>query len=397
MFQKLVNHNDDLERLVEKGYAVSFVNNYLVVRDIPYLDRLKELQVGAFVTKLEFINTEKVAQENHQVFFAGSIPYTIDGLPIPNLAPIPSSLSLGSDCADIVVQFALSNKPKKNGRFLDFFEKIESYCAIISGPAMNIFDISPFTCRTSSDDAFNSVFKFNDTMTSRAEITDLSEMFEDEVIAIIGAGGTGSYILDLLVKTPVKKIKIFDLDNFHVHNAFRAPGAVKKSEFRKPKAKVYAARYKNFRKGVSFKAKFIDETSSKDLAGVTFAFVCVDKGASRASIFDLLLKLDIPFIDVGMGLKRKNGPLTGMMRATYYSSENGQQVRDKKYAEEKDAPDNIYKTNIQIAELNALNACLAVIKYKQLKGFYCSETPIHSLLFDISDLKIVGESELDEV
>lgn len=33
-------------------------------------------------------------------------------------------------------------------------------------------------------------------------------------------------------------------------------------------------------------------------------------------------------------------------------------------------PDGLYRTNIQIAELNALNACLAVVKFKQLRGFY---------------------------
>lgn len=31
---------------------------------------------------------------------------------------------------------------------------------------------------------------------------------------------------------------------------------------------------------------------------------------------------------------------------------------------------NLYSTNIQVAELNALNACLAVIKWKKICGFY---------------------------
>ena len=51
MFQNLVNHNDDMWRLVEKGYAVAFDSNCLVVRDIPYLDSDRKLQVGAIVTK----------------------------------------------------------------------------------------------------------------------------------------------------------------------------------------------------------------------------------------------------------------------------------------------------------------------------------------------------------
>ena len=33
--------------------------------------------------------------------------------------------------------------------------------------------------------------------------------------------------------------------------------------------------------------------------------------------------------------------------------------------------DNVYARNIQVADLNALNAALAVIKFKKHFGFYC--------------------------
>jgi hypothetical protein len=129
---------------------------------------------------------------------------------------------------------------------------------------------------------------------------------------------------------------------------------------------------------------------------VTFAFVCVDKGSSRAAIFDLLISKGIPFIDVGMGLGRKDNSLNGMLRTTYYSAEQGPKVRDKGLADLADTPDDLYRTNIQIGELNALNACLAVIRFKQLRGFYFEELPYYNLLFEVSDLKVVGESRVDE-
>jgi tRNA A37 threonylcarbamoyladenosine dehydratase len=50
--------------------------------------------------------------------------------------------------------------------------------------------------------AGDSVFKLHDTLTSRAEIGDLAAVFKDEVVAIIGLGGTGSYLLDFMAKTP---------------------------------------------------------------------------------------------------------------------------------------------------------------------------------------------------
>jgi hypothetical protein len=198
------------------------------------------------------------------------------------------------------------------------------------------------------------------------------------------------------METPVREIRSFDLDLFRVHNAFRSPGRLQSDELGKLKSEVYYSRYENFRKGLTSESRFIDATCSNKLDGVTFAFVCVDKGTSRAGIFDLLISMRIPFIDVGMGLSRKTGPLKGMIRTTYYSAEDGQKVREKGLAELADSPDNMYRTNVQIGELNALSACLAIIRFKQLRGFYLEEIPHYHLLFDIADLKIVGASS-DEV
>ncbi len=70
MFQKLVSRNPDLGRLVERGYAVAFDSNCLVVRDIPYLDQQGVLKTGAIVAKLVFVDEEQVQQDDHQIYFA---------------------------------------------------------------------------------------------------------------------------------------------------------------------------------------------------------------------------------------------------------------------------------------------------------------------------------------
>ncbi len=399
MFHQLVSHNNDIRLLVEKGYAVAFDSNYLVVRDIPYLDHELNLQFGAIVTKLESVDNKKFVQADHQIFFSGTVPFNLDGKAIPNLGGGPAQLALSSACADVIVQRSFSNKPKINGQFQefkDFFEKIESYISIISGPAIELHNVSPYTFRAVKEIVPDSIFKFHDTLTSKAEITDLAAKFKDDVIAVIGLGGTGSDVLDFLVKTPVREIRAFDFDPFHVHNAYRAPGYIDESHFGKPKGTVCLDRHQNFRHGLTVINKRIDATCGEDLNGLTFAFVCVDKGSARAEIFDLLLSKKIPFIDVGMGLKRKHGVLNGMLRMTYYSAEDGEKVKAKALAELTDAPENIYRANIQIGELNALNACLAVIKFKQLRGFYLEEAPHYNLLFELVDLKIVSESNLDE-
>jgi hypothetical protein len=396
MFHKLVSHNDDLKRLFDEGYAVSVDSNYLVVRDIPYLDSDRKLQWGAIVTKLVFTNENNVTQDDHQILFAGSHPHNLDGSQILNLAGGSHSLALSDACKDVVVERSFSNKPLPAGKFQDFYQKIESYVRIISGPAIELHNASPFTHRVVEEVKPDAIFKFQDTLTSRAEITDLSAKFNNDRVAVIGLGGTGSYVLDFLVKTPVQEILAYDLDPFYIHNAYRSPGRVDETEFQKSKAEVYRARYDNFRNGLTVTSKFLDASLSDDLNDVTFAFVCVDKGSSRAVIFDLLISKGIPFIDVGMGLNRKKGPISGMLRATYYSTEDGQKVREKGLAELVDTPDDIYRANIQIGELNALNACLAVLKFKQLRGFYFEEVPNYDFAFNLGDLGIIRESKINE-
>jgi ThiF family len=388
MLIELANHNEDIKRLLDKGYALRIDGAHLVVRDIPYLDSQRVQQLGAIVAKLVFIDKVRVKPDDHQVYFAGSVPYGLDGQPIPNLGGGASSISLLK--TDVVVQRSFSNKPASG--FADFFDKIEHYVAVISGPAIALNGANPLTFRVDTDVTVGSVFKFQDTLTSRAEIGDLTVLFKDEVIAVIGLGGSGAYLLDALVKTPVREIRGFDGDFYHVHNAFRSPGELNESDLGKSKAEVYSRRYQNFREGLVLHNKHVDSSSTEDFRGVTFAFVCVDKGSARAGIFDLLIGMGIPFIDVGMGLKRNNHALSGMLRATYFASDNATNVRNMRLAEEVDHPDDLYRQSVQIAELNSLNASIAMIRYKQLRGFYFDDNSPYHLLMNIENLRTFAEA-----
>lgn len=390
MLNTLASHNPDLKRLLEKGYALSIDTNNLVVHDVPYLNTKKELKIGAFVCKLEFIDSHRVKPVDHQIYFCGGHPCELDGKFIKNLGGGEMTMPLSS--SDLVVQRSFSNKPP-NG-FANLYEQVESYVAILSGPAMTMYPVSPLTFRTVEGNT-ESVFKYRDTLTSRAEIADLSANFQNDLVAIVGLGGTGAYLLDFLVKTPVKGIRGFDLDPYHVHNAYRSPGMLNNEDLGKEKTEVYQRRYEGFRHGLDLRKKFVDADSVEDFQGVTFAFVCVDKGHSRKGIFELLIKLKIPFIDVGMGLQRDHGAISGTARVTYFSSESAYDTVAKNLVPMTDLPDDVYRNNIQISELNALNACLAIVRYKQLKRFYADDKDFFHTLFTIDNSSIMGENGKD--
>lgn len=399
MLKTLASHNPDLQRLLEKGYALTIDSDYLVIRDIPYLDVAGQLQWSAFVSKLVLEDQTTVRPDDHQIYFAAPRPFGLDGQCIRGLGGGDATLNLSECCRDVIVRQRFSHKLKEEGQlrpYVDHFEKIENYVAIICGPAMERFGVNPYSFRDYEEEAPDSVFKLRDTMTSRAEISDLAKLFKNDVIAIIGLGGSGGYVLDFMMKTPVREIRGFDPDKFFVHNAFRSPGYLdtkEGAELSHSKAQVYQKRYENFRNGLTIKPLFIEETSATELDGVTFAFVAVDKGSSRTRIIDLLIAKNIPFIDVGMGLKRHGGPISGTVRTTYFPQDNGQIVRSKGYVPETDPPDDVYKSNIQIAELNALNAALAVLRFKQIRGFYVGPASSNQLLLTLDNLSLLVPDE----
>src|SRR5262249_18004112 len=145
-------------------------------------------------------------------------------------------------------------------------------------------------------------FHYIDTASSRAEITAVSAKLELNKVAIVGLGGTGSYVFDLIVKTPVKEIHLFDGDFFSQHNAFRSPGAASGEELdEKPKKVDYYARiYGKMRRGIVTHPCYLKSENLHELAGMDFVFLCME-GPSKKPVVQKLEELGIAFVDVGMG------------------------------------------------------------------------------------------------
>ncbi|RQS14466.1 hypothetical protein DIE06_24145 [Burkholderia sp. Bp8998] len=192
------------------------------------------------------------------------------------------------------------------------------------------------------------------------------QRLSNEKIAIVGVGGTGSYILDQIAKTPVREIRLIDGDEFLQHNAFRAPGAPTIDQLREVPKKVDYFRniYSNIHRGITAHAVAIDETSVRLLDDITFAFLCMDAGQSKRIIVERLELMGVPFIDVGMGLDLTDGTLGGILRVTLSTPQERQYARSRISFEERSG-ENLYGSNIQVADLNALNAALAVIRWKR--------------------------------
>ena len=116
------------------------------------------------------------------------------------------------------------------------------------------------------------------------------------------------------------------------------------------------------------------------LAAATFVFLAAADADERPMIMAWLRDHDIPFIDVGMGLRQVDGGLTGLVKSTTYLPGSSISLPAKPAV----APgEDDYSTNIQVADLNALNALLAVISWKRYLGYYATHTPATETVYKL--------------
>ena len=123
------------------------------------------------------------------------------------------------------------------------------------------------------------------------------------------------------------------------------------------------------RHGIFAHAVEINADTVHLLREMKFVFICIDEARAKRLIVERLEEWGIPFIDVGMGVYRADDFLGGNLRATT-SLPEAREVARSKISFYDPQVNNEYPLNIQIADLNALNAALAVIKWKKLFGFY---------------------------
>lgn len=237
------------------------------------------------------------------------------------------------------------------------------------------------------------VFKYPDTNSSRAKIEVLNEKFAGLKLAIVGIGGTGAYTLDLVAKTPVDEIHIFDGDLFQLHNAFRAPGATPAAKFEVSdelyKVDYYRDIYSEMHTGIVAHRGYITPENVSTLQHFDFVFISVDKNAVRYFITASLVEMGVPFTDVGLGINALDHALMGTIRMTKGSAGKNDHLEHRIGKEE--IADNEYATNIQIADLNSLNAALAVITWKKHVGFYQNLKKEHNSLYFINTGKLLNE------
>lgn len=395
MSQKLISLSPDLSRLRAEGYDIEIRGSYLVMKDVPYVNSAREVKLGTLVSPLNLAGDRTARPDNHQVQLAGEFPCHSDGTPMNELVNQSTTTVIDPS---LTTNHGFSQKPKC-GFYADYYDKMATYAAILTSQARVLKpDATPLTYSVEETENEASPFVYLDTASSRADINAIVKKLSINKVAIIGTGGTGSYVLDLVTKTPVGEIHIFDGDKMSTHNAFRSPGAATVDELRQQPLKVNYLynRYQAMHRGIVRHGYHLNSNNVDELATMDFAFICIDDGEPKKSIVKALEEFGKPFIDVGMGLYAKNDAIGGIVRVTTSTPSARSHVYDKaRIPFGEGARDRVYDQNIQIADLNALNAALAVIKWKKLFGFYADSDREHFSTYTIDCNLLTSEDEGD--
>lgn len=389
MSQQPINLSPDLLRLRNEGYDISVVGGYLLVRNVPYVNSDCVVQSGILICRLDLSGDKANKPSDHAAYWTGEHPCHADGSKITEISNPSPPQDLGDG---IHADFTFSAKAD----YRDYHHKVTTYTGRITGEASKVkLDATAQIFPAMPEESPDAVFNYIDTASSRAKIGRVNRKLAGLRVGIVGLGGTGAYVLDLVAKTWVTEIHLFDGDIYSQHNAFRAPGAptLEQLQARLQKVVYHAQTYSHMHNGIVTHDEYLCESNLDLLDSLDFVFLCIDTGNVKRLIVNRLSLNQAPFVDVGMGISfYGEDRLGGIVRVVTSTPEN-RALADChiSYADD-NGGNNDYETNIQIAELNSLNAALAIIEWKKYFGVYSNLGTKHYIGYSIASGELSIES-----
>ena len=291
----------------------------------------------------------------------------------------------------------LSSKPA-SGAYPSQYEKVTAYVRILSHPAMALDPTATATPGAAFQEVEDDLpFNYRDTATSRAGLAQLNTAFSGQHLTIVGLGGTGGYVLDQVAKTPVDQHPAHR--RRRLRQPQRLPGArsatLEQLQQRPTRSTTSRTMYGNMHTGITAEA-VLHHRRQPVAARRRHLRVPVHGRRDR----------EAPDRDTPAGPghpvhRRRHGCRGDRRQALRPPPRDLRRRRRGRLrtlarlpapAEERDD----YDRNIQVADLNALNAQLAVGRWKRHLGFYADATAEHISTYSIFTNDIVNERLDDE-
>lgn len=365
-----INHERQLAEVLQAGFDCCIEDDTLTVGIVPYRLSSGGVGHGHLICHLTRNGDDIAAPEDHTVaWIADEVPHLSGGQLMDQLIIDQSRITWSNGLTSICTMSRRGPQPYPN-----YGQKMLTYARLIAREAVADWRTSSPGTITVKD---ANHFVDRETGLNRVGVGHLNTLLANENIAVVGAGGTGGHIVDLVSKTNVRQLDIYDPDYVSVHTQLRWPGVVEKRivEEKTNKAEYLASLYaRRTNRNIRGHPFAINKDNLTYLRGKTMVFVAIDSGVARREVLTGLAGLGLNFIDCGIDLQGDDGPLTASVRIIRCQREEDLEKRSEiaimAPGRDNEDEDDPYAQNVQTAEMNSLNAALAVAAWKQGIGFY---------------------------
>ena len=134
MLHELIARNKDLERLKESGYTLRFLDGFLLVEDIPYVNRESHVTEAAFALQLDLSGNNTVQPSDHVAYWTGEFPYKKGGQKLQALGESEHVQKLSDGTT---LRYMFSAKPT-GGKYRDYEHKVKTYIEIVEREARQV-------------------------------------------------------------------------------------------------------------------------------------------------------------------------------------------------------------------------------------------------------------------
>ena len=213
---------------------------------------------------------------------------------------------------------------------------------------------------------------------SREEVEWL-DLVRGDKITIVGLGGVGSWIADLLTKADVSELHAWDDDLIEDKNILRMPGAINPDWIGKPKATWLEETYQQIHPRIfGHQENVREENVDKVLRNTTFGFVAVDNDDGRTIACNALANVGVPFVDVGLSLDRRDGQVTASLRVTtaypHHETWRGAIPKVGRAGQE------VYG-RLELSDISAMAAGWAVQSWRKMRGQMAQTEPHECMVY----------------
>ncbi|WP_167771590.1 HesA/MoeB/ThiF family protein [Bradyrhizobium niftali] len=131
-------------------------------------------------------------------------------------------------------------------------------------------------------------------------------------VGVVGVGGTGSVLLQQLIRLGVRDFVLIDPDVVETTNLNRLAGAgptdVGATKIAVAEREILACSPGSWVRGL--RADVVDANIATELVGLDFVFLCTDSHASRAVVCQIAYQYLVPTIDMGTSITVREGAVT---------------------------------------------------------------------------------------